>query len=468
MQTPLTKTYSAGEWIFHEGDSGECAYLIEDGEVVIVLERDDEWVPLGVYGKGALFGEMAIIDDQPRSAGAIVQKKCRLRMITRSQINHRIEQADPILKVCISVLLGHLRKTLSNLNSGSVLTPPAEEDTSNLPLPERLQRATDEALLSGSTGGHIDAYRMKMNLQEQKSKEGILFQNVPSVAPLLPETFHEAIQTLNIEHALSIAVDDGQLCLFYQPIMEVHTGRVAGFEALMRWIHPERGLISPGEFIPIAERSGQIVEMTYWAVNVACRDLVKIRNQLLGHIDLAPHVSETLFMSVNFSARDFLSETLMDHVNELLTQYQLPKDSVKIEITESVLVNSPVAVQQALDRCKANGASIAIDDFGTGYSSLSYLQSMPADTLKIDQGFIRPMHQDERHMALLESIIHLAQRLDMKTVAEGVETSDDVESLTLLNCDYLQGYYFARPMPLVDILSWAERHWGQESNDFLG
>ena len=165
-------------------------------------------------------------------------------------------------------------------------------------------------------------------------------------------------------------------------------------------------------------------------------------------------------MSVNFSSRDFLDERLMNRVQELLGVYDLPKQSLKIEVTESVLVSSPKAVTNALNNCRDHGASVAIDDFGTGYSSLSYLQTLPADTLKIDQAFIRPMHDDERHLALVESIIHLAQRLDMVTVAEGVETEKDARALASLQCDYLQGYYFARPMPAKDVINWAETKWG--------
>jgi EAL domain-containing protein (putative c-di-GMP-specific phosphodiesterase class I) len=164
-------------------------------------------------------------------------------------------------------------------------------------------------------------------------------------------------------------------------------------------------------------------------------------------------------MSVNFSSRDFLDADLMDMVQSLLQTFDLPKESLKIEVTESVLVSSPKEVTNALNLCRDNGASVAIDDFGTGYSSLSYLQNLPADTLKIDQAFIRPMHEDERHLALVESIIHLAQRLDMVTVAEGVETEADAMSLATLNCDYLQGYYFARPMPAQDVIEWANKRW---------
>ena len=211
-----------------------------------------------------------------------------------------------------------------------------------------------------------------------------------------------------------------------------------------------------------------MVSMTHWAVGRACADLVILRDQLLSSVALAGQVSERLFMSVNFSSRDFLDGNLMNKVQQLLQVHDLPTKSLKIEVTESVLMSSPVRVREVLDQCRDQGASVAIDDFGTGYSSLSYLQTLPADTLKIDQAFIRPMHNDERHLALVESIIHLAQRLDMSTVAEGVENEADAVALSRLQCDHLQGYHFGRPMPLNEVLGWAQKRWGEEEVVFLG
>jgi diguanylate cyclase len=467
MQNIQIHAFQAGEWIFHEHDEGDCAYLVEEGEVLILLEREEKHVPLGIYGEGSLFGEMAIIDNQKRSASAFAYTNCRLRTISRDHLNYRLEQADPILKVCINVLMGHLRKTLTHLD------PEDHSNKSNITssLPDMLQLAADQAVLASTTGQHTYLLQEKISTSNNVNIGQITIENphqIPKIHPLAYDAFSDALKVLDIEQELAIAIKEGQLVLFYQPIMEARLGRLAGFEALMRWIHPEKGLISPIDFIPIAERSGQIVDMTYWAIDVACSDLLKLHDKLLGHLDLAPYISESLFMSVNFSTRDFLDAQLMRHVNELLIHYHLPPQSLKIEITESVLMNSPHEVQKVLNECKENGASVAIDDFGTGYSSLSYLQSMPVDTLKIDQGFIRPMHENDRHMALVESIIHLAQRLNMKTVAEGVETEADLQKLNELDCDFLQGYYFARPMPLADVVTWAEKYWNVSSDDFMG
>nr|ADI18894.1 FOG: eal domain-protein [uncultured delta proteobacterium HF0010_08B07] len=447
----MIRSFKAGEWVFHEGDIGDCAYLVETGEVQIVLERGSELIPLVCYGEGSLFGEMSIIGDQPRSASAFAQSDCKLRKISREQINRRLEQADPILKVCMSVLIGHLKKSLAKYDEKENAKP-------ELSLDEKLRLAADRAVkpsMQVQDDMSSTKEQPKMTIPSAKSE-------VVKADPLSQEMFKQALYTINLENDLDKALKDEELVLFYQPIIEANTGRLAGFEALMRWIHPDRGMISPGDFIPVAERSGQMVAMTHWAVEQACQDLCYLRDLFLASVALSANVSEKMFMSVNFSSRDFLDSELMDKVQQLLKNYDLPKNSLKIEVTESVLVSSPREVTNALNNCREHGASVAIDDFGTGYSSLSYLQTLPADTLKIDQAFIRPMHNDERHMALVESIIHLAQRLDMVTVAEGVETELDAQSLASLQCDYLQGYYFARPMPAQDIIRWANDKWGED------
>jgi EAL domain-containing protein (putative c-di-GMP-specific phosphodiesterase class I) len=480
LKTILNQNFTAGTWIFHQGDLGQCAYLVEEGEVVIVLEDEDTLIPLGVYGPGSLFGEMAIIDDQPRSAGAYAHNQCRLRVIQREHLNYRLEQADPILQICISVLMKHLRKTLLQVKSPISPLVAQSESSSKVSLEQVVNNPLDpqlkEALQYVANQAVLDPQHTPTSLAlpipiDSSSSSLFAPQELKQLVrgePINVDSFQSAIQTLNLEQELSIAVQKQQLRLFYQPIMNIKTGQLAGFEALMRWIHPEQGLIPPSTFIPIAERSGLIIKMTYWALEEACQILVRFRDELFSKVHLSQHISDSLFMSVNFSSRDFLDPGLMTHLHDCLTRSFLPPKSLKIEITESVLMNSPEKVKKILQECQENGASVAIDDFGTGYSSLSYLQSMPADTLKIDQGFIRPMHQNERHMALVESIIHLAQRLNMKTVAEGVETAKDVEILAQLECDYVQGYHFARPMPFKEVLKWIGARWPEDEVEFLG
>ncbi len=429
----LMRHFRQGDWIFHEGDEGECAYIVEQGEVAIVLERSDGHITLATYGQGTLFGEMAIIDQKPRSAGAIALKDCALRAITRAQLNHRLERADPILKICIQVILKHLRKTLTQIHS---------------PEPSKVSVAP-----TVTNQANVDV--IQPTAQQEESAAQTLGQAIDHSQPMMAsDVFSEAIKTLHLEQELQIALTQNQLRLYYQPIVRLSDGLIVGFEALMRWIHPVKGMISPAVFIPIAERSGQIVEMTYWALREASSQLKKfqdIQKSYWGD-QYAP-----LFMSVNFSGRDFLDGRFLDEIQNALQNHQLPPKSLKLEITESMLMLSPDEVQRVLGICQSYGASVAIDDFGTGYSSLSYLQSMPADTLKIDQSFVRTIHKNDRHLALVESILHLAHRLGMLTVAEGVETAEDVVTLRNLGCDLAQGYHYARPMPTDQVLAWMEK-----------
>ena len=478
----LIQTFTPGQWLFHTGDPGEFAYLVEEGEVVITLECEEGLTPLAIYGPGSLFGEMALIDNLPRSAGALTLSHGMVRLISRDQLNHRMEQSDPILRVFLTGLMNNMRKTLKRLTKEGAHS---EEPQAEPALKELLQEAADEAVRLSASHKPTKADPCEDPLSPQLSlpppqaidnKEGrdlisaLKLDGVPLVSSVETDSFKGALYQLDLEQALEVAIKESQLRLFYQPIIESSTGRLGGFEALVRWFHPTRGMISPAEFIPVAERSGLIVEMTRWIVGVASDALVGLRDRLLSHPTLCEHVSEGLFVSVNFSSRDFLDESLMAHVYETLAAHHLPANSLKIEITESVLMSSPEQVSDVLSACKERGASVAIDDFGTGYSSLSYLQSMPADTLKIDQAFIRPMHQDDRQMALVESIIHLAKRLNMTTVAEGVETEADVDALVALHCDYLQGYHFGRPMPLDEVEGWMQKRWGVGAPDdgFLG
>lgn len=470
-EQPLIQTFSPGEWIFHTGESGAFAYLVEEGEIVIALEQNGQVTPLAIYGVGSLFGEMALIDHLPRSAGALAISHGTVRKISREQLNHRMDQSDPILRVFLTVLMGNMRKTLKRLSGEDHEAPQAEPA-----LKELLQEAADEAVRASSTIAKTHQSLSKATEVVKNTHltgiplvESLQLEGMPRVEAVNSASFKGVLHQLQLEQALELAIKNEELTLFYQPIIETTTGRLGGFEALIRWIHPEKGMISPGDFIPIAERSGLIVLMTRWIIGKACATLVEFRESLLGDPQLCEYVSDHLFVSVNFSSRDFLDEELMAHVHETLAAHQLPPNSLKIEITESVLMSSPERVTEALNACKARGASVAIDDFGTGYSSLSYLQNMPADTLKIDQAFIRPMHKDERHMALVESIIHLAQRLQMNTVAEGIETQQDVDALIGLRCEYLQGYFFARPMPFADVIVWANKRWAVTKEDeFLG
>ncbi|WP_247887075.1 GGDEF domain-containing phosphodiesterase [Azospirillum sp. SYSU D00513] len=252
-----------------------------------------------------------------------------------------------------------------------------------------------------------------------------------------------ALTLMRTEADLRTAVEQEQLCLFYQPIIALESGRIAGFEALMRWNHPERGLVPPGEFIPLAEECGLIVPMGRWALRTAARQLRVWQARF-------PR-SEPFFMSVNVSARQFRDDDLVRLVEEVLADSGVPPSSLKLEITESMLMQDPDTCRRRMQTIRDMDVRLSIDDFGTGYSSLSYLHKFPADALKIDRSFVQALSSREGNAAIVQVVATLAQILGMDAVAEGVETEAEAEFLRDIRCRYAQGFLFARPAPAATI-----------------
>jgi diguanylate cyclase (GGDEF)-like protein/PAS domain S-box-containing protein len=243
---------------------------------------------------------------------------------------------------------------------------------------------------------------------------------------------------LQLETDLHRALERGELRNFYQPIVALASGEIAGFEALLRWQHPTRGLLGPIEFIPVAEETGLIRELGWWNLREACRQISEWRGGLSAQ--------RRLTISVNLSAKQFLQPNLVEDIRKLLTELALPPEALKLEITESTVMADPSAAVEMLQQIKSLGIRLAIDDFGTGYSSLSYLHRFPLDTLKIDRSFISGMGDDGQGMEIARTILPMANNLRLDVVAEGVETIQQVALLKKLQCKYGQGYYFSRPL----------------------
>ena len=258
---------------------------------------------------------------------------------------------------------------------------------------------------------------------------------------------HEyAIAHLEMESALRRAVEREEFRVFYQPIVDVATGRVAGFEGLVRWLHPEKGIVSPAVFIPLAEESGIIVEIGRMVLRDSCRQLARWRS--------AHPECDDVWISVNLSVKQFAMPGIVDQVRSVLFETGLPGENLKLEITESVIMESTNDVSQKVMGLKDLGIRLSIDDFGTGYSSLSYLHQFPFDTLKIDRSFVMRLGDSPERNAIVRTIIQLAQNLGMETVAEGVETASQMGVLRSLGCRYLQGYLFAKPIPSEEAEGW--------------
>lgn len=381
------------ETIIRQGEPGDYAYLIEDGLVEIYVTRPDgaEQI-LGQRGPGSIIGEMAIVDSKARTASVRALTACTVLTINRDDFDRRLGSADPVIKLIMHVILARYR---------SLLAGEGPEGTNAAQEAERMGGVSDKAF-----------------------------------------------ETIRITHDFKEAIMGYQLRLHYQPIIDIQSGKVAGFEALMRWHHPVKGAISPAVFIPIAEDSGLIVHASRWAL----REAVYMLNRLKQEHDL----QKDWFMSLNFTGLDLAAEDFADNVAETLQATNIAPSRIKLEITERMLIDDPEGAIKTLDRCKATGLTVALDDFGTGYSSLSYLHKFPIDTMKVDRSFVINMLHDSGSMTLVKAIIALAKGLGMNVVAEGVEQQGESDALKALGCDMIQGYLYAKPMAENDLVLWLK------------
>jgi predicted signal transduction protein with EAL and GGDEF domain len=247
-----------------------------------------------------------------------------------------------------------------------------------------------------------------------------------------------AIKLLQLETDMRRAIERNEFIVVYQPIMSLDTGLLRGFEALVRWRHPDRGLISPMDFIPIAEETGMIVQIGEWVLREACRQM----RQWYVTFPSDPKI----FMCVNLSVKQFSQPDLTDRVAAILTETGLESTSLKLEITESAVMDNVETATRILEQLRALGVQLAMDDFGTGYSSLSNLHSFPINTLKIDRSFITRMAENNENAEIVRTISGLAQNLGMDVVAEGVETREQLDLLKSLGCQFGQGYFFSKPL----------------------
>lgn len=259
-----------------------------------------------------------------------------------------------------------------------------------------------------------------------------------------PELDSRSDEALSLLGELRRAIEHDELRLFLQPKVCMATGSVKGAEALVRWQHPTRGMVPPMKFIPFAEQTGFIRQITYWLLEASTR----IWRQWADN-------GVQLELSVNLSARDLIDSELPNHLHRLLIQHEVPPDRLCLEITESAIMDDPNYALQTLEQFHYMGVKMAIDDFGTGYSSLAYLKRLPVDELKIDKSFVMNMQHDSQDEKIVRSVIDLAHNMGLRVVAEGLEDARSWEQLLALDCDLAQGYWIAKPMPSDQFLAWA-------------
>ena len=390
-----SKTFKPGDIIMRQGEVGQKAYIVESGkvEIVITSPSGEEHI-IATRGPSAMIGEMSLIDEAPRTATIRAIENCKVLEITKQDFTRRLNNADPVIRMATQVIMTRYRDTLNR----------------------------------------IEADAKDNNLSNVETMELIYTERA------------DAIEQIRIANEFKDALDrdNGEITLFYQPVINLHTGEVYGFEALMRWFHPEKGFISPAVFIPVIEETGQIIEASNWAFRKACTSLKHIQESTRYHKDL--------HMSVNFSSEDFSAPDFVDNIYSALSETDVKAEQIHLEITERLLVGQPERAKETLSMCRKAGMGVAIDDFGTGYSSLNYLHTYPINTLKIDQSFIRDMESDKTLLQLVRSIVMLGHNMGMDIVAEGVETLQEAKILKEMGCNLVQGFYFAKPMSEKDVI----------------
>ena len=258
----------------------------------------------------------------------------------------------------------------------------------------------------------------------------------------------QTLQTIELENNLRLALEHQEFSLEYQPIISLKNNSLAGFEALIRWQHPQQGLISPIDFIPLAEDTGLIVAIGDWVITQACQQLADWQQKYADFPGIAD-----LKVSVNVASQQFQKKDFVNKLDQVLTQTSLNPNCLRLEITERVLIDSEINTQKTLSDIRKRKIKLSIDDFGTGYSSLSYLHRLPIDNLKIDRSFVNSINSSSDSLEIIKTIITLAHNLNMDAIAEGVETGEQLQKLRSMGCEFAQGYFLSRPLDVHNIES---------------
>ncbi len=391
-------TYHSGDQIFLEGDVSTCAYLIESGGVEISILKEKQPFRVSILAVGDLFGEMALIDEKPRVATATALDETCVVRISRDVLEAKLNDVDPIIKHLLRLILIRFRKTHYRLAQKDYLVP------------EEAEQITDN-----------DFDKTQQNL----------------------------IAQIKIASDIVEALSRNEFQLNYQPVISLKDNRIVGFEALSRWHHPDYGIMSPMQFIDIAESTEQILSIGLWALEKACLDL-KILSEA--------YQQSPLFICVNISARQLAKAEHVAKFINIVEKAGIDPSCIIMEVTETMLISERDFAQQTLSSLQNQGFRVSLDDFGTGYSSLSHLQKFSVDIIKIDQSFVSHMLTDYDSMQIVKASIGLAKALDMQIVAEGVESGEELAKLIEMKCDYAQGYHFTKPLPLEEAIEYLKHY----------
>lgn len=381
MSDVRIKKYQPGQLIFSQGNEADCAYIVESGEVEILVMHNSEEQIISTLSSGELFGEMGVMDNSPRTTSARAKTEVTLLRIHRQQITERMLSADPIIKSLVETLLSRSRSMLPDVSNDLVLSNPVDS--------------------SAVTNVAMNKFRLESELRE--------------------------------------AIADGDIQTFFQPLMDLDKRRIVGCEALSRWNHPVRGMISPSEFIELAEETDLIIDVGLLVFDRAFQLLKQLKTDT--------------FVSINVSGRQLDNDLFFENILGLMDQYSINPKQIKLELTETLVIDTRQAIDW-IKKCRDYGFSICADDFGTGYSGLLQLTQLDFDILKIDQSFVNRMEENIKVREVLQGMVSMAKNLRMLLVAEGIETQAQLDYLRSLGVNYGQGFWIGKPMDVEKFIGY--------------
>ena len=403
--------------------SAGIAYLLDDEEDIVNILRDVV-ESLGLQARGFTCAADFLAQLSQMQAGSVILLDLQMPEIDGIEVMRRLATLPtPPALILIS---GH--------DAGVLYAAEKLGRAHRLEILASLHKPLRLAQLQEVIARHLPGQRSASE-GESAPQRAVLHDTAPTLLPLLLK-----------REELAAAIAGQQLVLYYQPQVEMASGRLAGVEALVRWQHPERGELLPDCFIPLAEQEGLIGDLTHW-----------VMNQVVQQIGAWEEAGLRVTVSANISANNITSLTLPEQLSTLLSEHRLDPTRLTLEVTESALMGELVTSLDILTRLRLKGIRLSIDDFGTGYSSLSQLHRVPFTELKIDRTFVTTMAQDSEARSIVKTCVLLGHELDMQVVAEGVEDRATWDLLTDLGCDLAQGYHIARAMPGEEILPWLQR-----------
>jgi len=386
-----TRIFQEGETIFTEGDVSDYAFIIEDGEVEIFTHIGKELKVLNILLPGSLFGELALVDRQPRTASARATKRTTLTLVTQQQIDERLGDSDPVIRMLLYVVMKHFRSEVN---------------------------------------------RARAQYSEFTRKD----------ITLDSETFNqmrivEAVAMARLEAELRTALNENHFRLYYQPVTDLTTGATLGLEALIRWENPKRGLLSPYDFIEIAEATNLILPIGKWVVSEGLSAFKNIQDRIQSELNI----------SFNIARRQMEHTEFLPALADNAKTRGIDPGNIHLEILErNLFLRSKM--EDWIKECARHGFPVLLDDFGTGYSSLLYLQQFQPASLKIDRSFISGLPENKQSRSICKAIIDLANAMNIGVIAEGIETREQAKMLIELGCTTGQGYLYSKPVPAPELI----------------